>query len=296
MSSVGVISMTEKRKRGDRKDGTFLRNIDSYHKIIPYMMPRRTDNEVFFCESIDVTNLLEFIEEKKNIEGNKITLFSTFVSAIVRTAAIRPALNRFICGHRMYERKTADIAFIAKKYYGDDAEEVAIKISFDLNDDIYQVTEEIYSQVKGVKKGERVESDDIVDKIVKLPRFLNRFIFKFLRFLNYYGKAPKSITSVDPNFSSVFISNMGSIQGGAPFHHLNEWGTNSVFLCIGKTYDKLCMINGEIENRPHIDFAFTLDERISDGYYFARTLEVFEEIILNPVVLEKPYEKTEERI
>lgn len=194
----------------------------------------------------------------------------------------------------MYERKTADIAFIAKKYYGDEAEEVAIKISFNLNDDIHEVTNGIYSQVNEVKKGERVESDDIVDKIVKLPRFLNRFIFKFVRFLNYYGKAPKSITSVDPNFSSVFISNMGSIQAGAPFHHLNEWGTNSVFLCIGKTYDKLCMIDEKVEKRPYIDFAFTLDERISDGYYFARTLEIFNDIIQDPKVLEKPYQKKDD--
>ena len=53
------------------------------------------------------------------------------------------------------------------------------------------------------------------------------------------------------------------------------------------------MIDGNIKNRPYIDFAFTLDERISDGYYFARTLEVFKKIILNPEVLEKSYEKKE---
>lgn len=288
--------MADKRKRGDRRDGTLLRNIDSYHKIMPFLMPRRTDNEVFFCESIDITNLLAYIEQKKTVEGNDITLFSTFVAAVVRTAAIRPALNRFICGHRMYERKTADVGFIAKKYYGDDAEEVALKIPFDLDADIYEVTEGIYSQIKGVKKGERVESDGTVDKLAKCPRFLNRFIFKFLRFLNYYGKAPESLTSLDPNFSSVFISNMGSIQAGAPFHHLNEWGTNSVFLCIGKIYDKLCMIDGIVETRPHIDFAFTLDERIADGYYFARTLEVFKDIIQGPEILEKPYEKKDEAV
>lgn len=288
--------MADKRRRGDRRDGVFLRNIDNYHKIMPFLMPRRTDNEVFFCESIDVTNLLAYIEKKKSMEGNEITLFSTFVAAIVRTAAIRPSLNRFICGHRLYERKTADIGLVAKKYYGDDAEEAVMNISFDLDVDIYKVTEEIYSQIKGVKKGESVESDGIVGTLAKCPRFINRFIFKFLKFLNYYGKVPESLTSMDPNFSSVFISNMGSIQAGAPFHHLNEWGTNSVFLCIGKIYDKLCMVDGKVETRPHIDFAFTLDERIADGYYFARTLEVFEEILQNPESLERSHEKKNEGV
>ena len=288
--------MVEKRRRGDRKDGTFLRDIDSYHKIMPFMMPRRTDNEVFFCESIDVTNLISYIEQEKSEGESGITLFSAFVAATVRTAAIRPALNRFVCGHRIYEKKTVDIGFVAKKYYGDEAEEVALKIQFDLNADIYEVTRKIYAQIHGVKKGEGVESDGIVDKLAKCPRFLNRFIFKLLRFLNYYGKVPESLTSVDPNFSSIFISNMGSIQAGAPFHHLNEWGTNSVFLCIGKIYDKLCKEGDRVESRPYVDFAFTLDERIADGYYFARTLDVFKGIIQDPKVLERPYEKNKEPV
>jgi pyruvate/2-oxoglutarate dehydrogenase complex dihydrolipoamide acyltransferase (E2) component len=53
-------------------------------------------------------------------------------------------------------------------------------------------------------------------------------------------------------------------------------------------YDKLCMEGGNVVSRPYVDFAFTVDERISDGYYFARTLDVFKEIILDPEVLEKP--------
>jgi pyruvate/2-oxoglutarate dehydrogenase complex dihydrolipoamide acyltransferase (E2) component len=48
------------------------------------------------------------------------------------------------------------------------------------------------------------------------------------------------------------------------------------------------MEGGNVVSRPYVDFAFTVDERISDGYYFARTLDVFKEIILDPEVLEKP--------
>lgn len=285
---IGSFSMADKRRRGDRKDGVLLRDVDSYHKIMPFLMPRRTECEVFFCESIDMTNLLAYIELKKS-EGSNITLFSVFVATAVRTATIRPALNRFICGQRMYERKTVDVGFIAKKYFGDEAEESAIKIPFEKGADIFEVTDKIYSQVHGVREGGSVGSDGVVEKVAKLPRFMKRFIARFLRFLNYYGKVPESISSSDPNFSSIFISNMGSIQAGAPFHHLNEWGTNSVFLCIGKMYEKLCMEDGKVVSRQYIDFAFTVDERISDGYYFARTLDVFREIILNPEVLEKPF-------
>ena len=37
---------------GDRRDGTYLKNIDSMHTIMPLMYPNRCDNEAFISEPI----------------------------------------------------------------------------------------------------------------------------------------------------------------------------------------------------------------------------------------------------
>lgn len=195
---------------------------------------------------------------------------------------MRPELNRFICGHRTYAKNDLDVGFIAKKEYVDDSKDVLLKISFESTDDIFDVTDKLYDGIEKVKNNDE-DSDDIVVKLSKYPRFINRIVFSTLKLLNYYGKVPNSIVTMDPHFSSIFISNMGSIQSGAPIHHLNDWGTNSVFLCVGKIYDKVCLKeNGDAEYRPHIDFVFTLDERISTGYYLAKTFELLVNLIENP--------------
>ena len=51
------------KKRGDRKDGTLIRNIDGFHFIMPHLMPNRCDAEVYIEEKIDVTELVKYIDE-----------------------------------------------------------------------------------------------------------------------------------------------------------------------------------------------------------------------------------------
>ncbi len=36
-----------KRRRGDRRDATLVRDLDSMHVFMPIMMPNRADNEAF---------------------------------------------------------------------------------------------------------------------------------------------------------------------------------------------------------------------------------------------------------
>ena len=56
------------RRPGDRRDAKLLRDIDSMHFIMPLMYPNRCDNEAFISETIDLTNVMKYLE-KKNSES-----------------------------------------------------------------------------------------------------------------------------------------------------------------------------------------------------------------------------------
>ncbi len=58
----------EKKRRGDRKDAWLVRGLDSIHYIMPYNLPKRTDNEAVLTETIDLTAIEEYLK-KKNVEG-----------------------------------------------------------------------------------------------------------------------------------------------------------------------------------------------------------------------------------
>ncbi|MBQ9154465.1 MAG: hypothetical protein IJ130_11695, partial [Solobacterium sp.] len=52
--------------------------------------------------------------------------------------------------------------------------------------------------------------------------------------------------------------------------------------------EEVLMEDGHKEIRDVIDIGATLDERIADGFYFARSLKLLRHIFENPELLERP--------
>ncbi|MDR1807511.1 MAG: 2-oxo acid dehydrogenase subunit E2, partial [Propionibacteriaceae bacterium] len=72
----------------------------------------------------------------------------------------------------------------------------------------------------------------------------------------------------------------------APYHHLFEWGTCSLFVAIGRIEPRVTVgEDGQPTVRRMMDLRIALDERIADGYYDARSLERFTEYLTHPGLL-----------
>lgn len=281
------------RKRGDRRDGKWLKDLDGMHLIMPFLFPKRTESEVYLLEQVDASNLVKYVE-KKNLENpdKKTTAFHVFVAAIGKTLHFRPYLNRFIAGGRVYQRFEETVAFMVKRKFEDHADEIimVLKIRPDMTlDDISRKIRGDTEKVRSEKNGSDI--DKMMETVGRWPRFFNRFFFWLVRTADYYGLMPESVMKGDPDFSSVLVSNLGSIKCGAPYHHLNNYGTNSVMITIGEIH-KAPIVNekGEVEVRDVVDLGCTLDERIADGFYFARSVKYIKYLIENPELLELPVE------
>ena len=64
------------------------------------LKPTRKENEVYINQKIDVTKLVQFIEESKK-QGSRYTYFHAFLTAIGKVMYNRPKLNRFISNRHM---------------------------------------------------------------------------------------------------------------------------------------------------------------------------------------------------
>ncbi len=283
-----------KRRWGDRKDGYRVKNLDSMHVIAPLIMPNRTDNEAVMTETIDITALNKYLE-KKNPEGIdfKYTFFHVILAALAKTVVLRPRMNRFYVGPKLFDRKDIVFSFVVKKQFEDDAHEALAIVKIDPDSEVSPI-EQIYSKVKkfvcSVRRENKKDStSDIMDTLVtKLPSPILRFVFKLLHWLDYHGHYPSFLMTEDPYFSTAFISNLGSIKMKANYHHLANWGTNSFFVIVGEKHMKAFPTeDGGVEWREVIDLGLTIDERIADGVYFAKSLKIFRELIANPELLEK---------
>ena len=112
---------------------------------------------------------------------------------------------------------------------------------------------------------------------------------RIVRWLDFWGKNPKVLTEGDSNCASVLLSNLGSIHCPSVYHHLNNYGTTSVLLTIGTIRkEPVLQADGSTEIRDIVDIGATLDERIADGFYFARSLKLIQHICANPEILDWP--------
>ena len=118
-----------------RKDGMRVTNLDAVHKIMPHLMENRCNAEVYSYETIDVTDLLKYLDKLNKNSEQKITLFHAVVTAIAKTIYNRPLLNRFIAGKRFYDRNYISISFVAKNKLEDNAEErlIILKTNYNMN-------------------------------------------------------------------------------------------------------------------------------------------------------------------
>ena len=278
------------RKWGDRYDAKRVRDIDGLHHYMAYLMPNRTDAEVYINEKIDITNLLEYIKEKNASGERKVTLFHCVIAAVARTVKMRPLLNRYISGKRYYMRNDISLGFTIKKQFTDHSEETLMIYKPKNEENLCAITDRLTPKVKEAKKekenGQSV--DDILNIVKKLPKPVMHIFMAFMRFADSHGLMPKSFSSVDPSYVSVMLSNLGSIKCDAVYHHLNNFGTNSIIITIGEIHKEVVLDeNNNQVIRDVVNIGATLDERIADGFYFARSLKLIKHLFKNPELLDK---------
>ena len=278
------------KKLGDRKDGIKLRNIHSMHFVMPLIFPNRCDNEAFISERIDLTNIYAYLEKKNaNNPEYAYNLFQVFVTAMLKTVTLRPKMNRFIANKTMYLRNEVSAAFTVKKIFTDDGAEALAIVRSTGTETIDDIHNEIYRQISLCRSDEVDAGTESLNTVASIPGFLAKMVGAGARFLDRHGWMPKSVTDGDPFYSSVYLSNLGSIKLRVGYNHLTNWGTTSVFCVIGNAkkrpfYDD----DGTVHMKESVDIGLTIDERLADGYYYSRTVQLMKKLLENPELLEKP--------
>ena len=279
------------KKFGDRPDGHYVK-APGLQTVMGYLFPKRTDCEVYLNDKLDATNLIKYLE-KKNAEHPeyKTTIFHCALTSIDRIIRERPLLNRFIQGYRMYEREEISLSFVAKRRFADGANESLMVLVPKDDDNIDSISRKIVGDVNEMRKSEVATGgiDELLDKFAAIPRTFLIFIIRIIRCLDFWGINPEFLTEGDPNYTTVLASNLGSIKCPSVYHHLNNYGTNSIMITIGALHkEEMVMPDGHKEIRDVIDFGATLDERIADGFYFAKSIRLLRHIFENPELLDKP--------
>ena len=190
----------------------------------------------------------------------------------------------------MYLRNEVSAAFTIKKEFSDDSGEALAVIHSKETDTIDTIHNEIFRQISVGRSHEKVDAGtESLDSVAKIPGFLLKAVGKGARFLDRHGWMPSSVIKGDPYYRSVVLTNLGSIKLKAGYHHLTNWGTCSVFCAIGEIKKRPFFDEeGNLTMKPSVDIGLTIDERLADGYYYSRTVQLMKKLLDNPELLDRP--------
>ncbi len=289
--------MGNKKRFGDRKDGRRVRTLSPMSYVIPYIMKTRNDAQNFISDSIDITETDKFLRELRKQGYKSMSILHVIMAAYIRVISVRPGINRFCSGQKIFHRNTIEFNMAVKKEMSLEAPDTMIKVRFEPTDTIIDVYNKFNALVEtATADNSNTDFDKTAKALTMLPGLIFRFAVSCLYFLDYFGWLPQMLLDVSPFHGSMIITSMGSLGIPPIYHHLYNFGNLPVFLSYGQKYHKKIERDSGIENRTYIDLKAVVDERICDGFYYASAFKLVKKYVASPEILLKSPETVVEDI
>ena len=280
---------------GFRNDGKRIKYEDVMMKMTPHFMKTRNDANNQIMHPVRVEDMDAWIKEKSEKEGIVFNYMHVVMATVVRLFAIRQRLNRFVVRGAVYQRNAITISLTIKRSLRDEGPESTLKVDFTGEETIYEVKEKIDKAI-----AESISSDNSTQKVVQklsfIPNWLLRWSVGLLRILDGWGMLPKALINASPFHTSCYVTYLKSIKCDAIIHHIYNFGTTGIFVAIGKEKFVPVVDFEELKVGKVMNLGLNMDERFCDGFYFAKSLRIWNDMFHNLHELEKPYEITDEVI
>ena len=256
--------------------------VQPYRRMMAFLMRGRNQSAVYFEQRIDVSRTQPWLEQWNARHEGRATLFHLVLHALASVLHERERLNRFTVGRRTFQRTQVLLSFAAKKRFVDDAPLATVKRAFAPGETFAAVVVGVSSEVGAAKSDAISALDKELSVLLKLPGFVLAAGIGLLKRLYAIGLAPRSLVDTDPMYASAFVANLGSIGLPAAYHHLYEHGNCPLFVTIGKVAPAPVVDGDRVVIRPELVLRYTFDERVEDGLYCARTLELLASRLADP--------------
>jgi hypothetical protein len=254
-------------------------------QALPYVMPKRFDAQNWASDYADEEILKTFIRQKRR-EGHHVTHMSVLVAAYYKAALENPKVNRFIMNRKIYQRNHFCFSFVILKTRTDGSpDETSLKVFLEPEDDVFTISRKIQEHIdRNLEATHNNNTDKFVNVAFGVPG-LARFVFWLAYHLDLHGLLPRKIIDLSPFHTSLFITNLASINTSYIFHHCYEFGTTSVFVCMGKPV--LDPMAPESARKKLMPLGVVMDERVATGIEYSRFFAAFARYLKKPELLER---------
>lgn len=268
-----------------RADGRRTKGLTAIEQAIPHIMPKRVDAQNFVTEYFDEEVVKDFIRRVRREKGIRLSRMSVIIAAYYLASLHHPYINRFVMNSKIFDRNHFCVSFVMLKRRADGTpDETTVKVYMKPTDDIYTINQRINEVIeKNSVPQHNNNTDRFASFMLSLP-LLPYLVMALVRLLDRFGLLPRAIIDLSPFHTSMFITNLASINTSHIYHHVYEFGTTSVFLSVGKSMPNF--LEGEHEKKL-IPISVVMDERICTGHDYALFCKTFHRFLRHPELMEQ---------
>jgi len=272
-----------------RPDGTRVKEgLTPVMQALPHIMPKRFDAMNWANDYLDENIIKAYIRQKRR-EGHTVTHMSLLIAAYYKAALENPKINYFVMNRKIYKRNHFCVSFVILKTRADGTpDETVVKLFLDPKDDIFSISQRIKELVdRNLNAAHNNNTDRFANWAFSVPG-LARMVFGLAYRLDQFGLLPRKIIDLSPFHTSMFITNLASINTRFIYHHTYEFGTTSVFVCMGKPVPDPLAPEGT--RKKQLPLGVVMDERIATGIEYSRFFASFERYLKYPEMLEGSFD------
>ena len=269
-----------------RADGKKVRaGLSAIERAIPYIMPKRVDAQNYVTEYVDEEIIKDYIRRVRRERSVRLSRMAVVIAAYYLAALEHPYINRFVVNSKIYQRNHFCVSFVMLK---NDTEgngiQTTIKVFFEPGDDVFSINDKINDLIaRNSQPVNRNATDRFAAFMFSVP-LLPKLVMGTARLLDHFGLLPRAIIDLSPFHTSMFITNLASINTTNIYHHIYEFGTTSIFLSMGKSIPNY--LTGDLGSRL-MPISVVMDERICTGHDYAMFNRTLRRYLGNPELLER---------
>lgn len=222
-----------------------------------------------------------FMKKVKN--GRPISL-THYVAKILGECFSRyPDLNSVILRGTLHRRKeiSAFITTLLKHKNGADLSGFSIRNINQLS--LPEIAEICDSEVTRLRRGDDPEFHALDKNLSRIPMSLVTPLFRIMDFFKYTLNMATKAPGMQPDrFGSVIITNIGALGLHSAFTPLTPVSRTPFLVAVGKPFEGVVAVDGEVCIQKRIRFGFTFDHRHIDGYHGAKMLRYFSKVFEAP--------------
>ena len=270
-----------------RPDGKRVKDLPPIVAAIPYIMPKRYDAQNTITEYIDEELIKSYIREKRRT-GVRINHMAVIIAAYYRAVMYNPKLNYFIMNSKVYKRNHFCVSFVILKKLADGRpDETSLKIFLTPEDTVFSIQQKITDAVSANAATEQKNNTDKFARMMFSIPLLPKLVIWLAYHLDKLGLLPRKIIDLSPFHTSMFITNLASINTPYIFHHCSEFGPTSVFICMGRPVHDPAAPEGV--RKKVMPLSVVMDERIATGIEYSRFFAELFQNLKRPEVLEEAF-------